>query len=154
MNRVFSLALAVLAFWPHTASAHGTRGWMEERSGICLVAQYDDGEPMRFSEVLITASDGDGEFQVGRTDRNGLFLFSPDREGKWRLTVDDGMGHRLVLSKTLTADDREVFTPTQPEKASFSPPAKAGGAVAGISLLLGAAGLLYGLRQRNLRRSL
>ncbi len=153
MNRLFFLALIVLAFWPFTASAHGTRGWMEERSGICLVAQYDDGEPMRFSEVLITASDGDEEFQVGRTDRNGLFLFSPDREGKWRVIVDDGIGHRLVLSKTFTGGDREWRIPAQPEKASFSPPAKAGGVVTGISLLLGAAGLLWGLRQRNLRRS-
>jgi nickel transport protein len=56
---------------------------------------YSTGEAMSFSTVRVYApSRPDVEIIQSITDRNGYFSFVPDETGEWKLTVEDGMGHK------------------------------------------------------------
>ena len=55
---------------------------------------YADGNALSYAEVKVWAPDDDQvEFQNGRTDKNGRFSFAPDKEGLWRIEINDGLGH-------------------------------------------------------------
>jgi hypothetical protein len=56
---------------------------------------------MSFAQFDIAAPDGKLDFHSDRTDRNGMFMFLPDREEKYRVTVGDDMGNQLVLAKKI-----------------------------------------------------
>ncbi|MFN3966161.1 MAG: hypothetical protein ACK4JE_00470 [Endomicrobiia bacterium] len=78
------------------------------KGGVGLKVSYSDGTPMSYSEVKIfSPQDKTTEFQTGLTDKNGCFVFYPDLKGKWKVEVNDGMGHGLVkeieISEDLTA---------------------------------------------------
>lgn len=155
MKRVLlSIALVFLA---ETASAHGTCGRLDEAHGLQVQAAYDDGEPMSYAEVEIRAAEEGSAFQTGRTDRNGMFLFLPDRPGKWRVTVNDGMGHQLVLAKEMAGPESPIPVKKTDLQLSAAPPAKKmttnhwPGILAGLGIIYGSAGFFYGLSQRRLR---
>ncbi len=102
-----------ILFWPGPAFAilflltagqgwaHGVRGVLAGIQAVCILSEYDDGEPMSYARVEIMAPGSQLPFQSGRTDRNGRFCFRPDISGDWRITVSDAMGHRLRLSNTI-----------------------------------------------------
>lgn len=130
--------------------AHGTGGRLDEAGGIRLLAEYDDGEPMSYAEVEVRAPEDNPVFQTGRTDRNGVFLFLPDHGGKWRVTVNDGMGHQLVLAREITGTG--TFSP----QAVASPATVPGKSrwpmvIAGLGIVYGSAGFVYGFRERMQR---
>ncbi|MDY6853198.1 MAG: hypothetical protein SWO11_00605 [Thermodesulfobacteriota bacterium] len=77
--------------------SHGVRGRIDSGSGTLVEAKYDDGEPISYAGIEIFDPEGGLPFQTGRTDRNGRFLFYPDMMGNWKVVVNDGTGHRLVL---------------------------------------------------------
>lgn len=155
MKRVLlSIALVFLA---ETASAHGTCGRLNDAHGLQVRAEYDDGGPMSYAEVEIRAAEEGSAFQTGRTDRNGMFLFLPDRAGKWRVTVNDGMGHQLVLAKEMTGPESQIPGKKTALQSSAVPPANTmktnhwPGMLAGFGIIYGSAGFFYGLSQRRLR---
>jgi nickel transport protein len=91
----FAFALIWMIVLPEAATGHGTDYRVIE-TGPVIAAEffYSDQKPMRYAEVLIFSPENGGiEFQNGRTDQNGRFAFYPDSSGKWRITVNDGMGH-------------------------------------------------------------
>ena len=108
-----------------------------------LESQYDDGEPMSYAEVEVYGPVEKIVFQSGRTDQNGRFLFLPDKVGEWKIIVNDGMGHQLVLktnvddspdlieqnSQTGTVEDSQPFSGFQ-------------GVVMGIALIFGVFGVV------------
>ena len=148
MIQRFSLILGmtiILLLQAAICLAHGVDGYAAQANGYCITARYDDGEPMSWSEVRITAPDSDIEFQNGRTDRNGRFMFSPDGQGAWNVVVQDGMGHRLALDVAVGRDN----VPVQEQVRDIS----AGGhgktsrpinILAGLAIIFGLCGLLYG----------
>lgn len=144
---LLSLAVLLLSL-PCSAEAHGTQGWLKETSGICVVAQYDDGEPMSYAQVEIAAPDGKPGFQSGRTDRNGMFMFLPDVDGKYRVTVGDGMGHQLVLAKTITENGNIAASRESGAIASVSS-GKMNGIAGGVGMIIGCGGIIYGWRQKQ-----
>lgn len=72
--------------------------------GIGVEVMYADGSLFTYSDAVVYCPDSDEEFQQGLTDKNGRFLFFPDREGDWELRVDDGMGHGIVAKITVGGD--------------------------------------------------
>ena len=137
------------AFTAGTCRAHGVDGYVQSANGYCITAMYDDGEPMSYAAVEITAPDSKIQFQTGRTDRNGCFMVRPDLPGPWQAVVKDAMGHRLAL-------DMEVAAETEtPDKADPQPVKAAGGMtrptqiVVGLSVITGLCGFLYGWRARR-----
>ena len=143
------VAAAVVVLTASSAWAHGTRGIIESCQGIRALAAYDDGEPMAFAEVEVTEADTGTVTQTGRTDRNGVFVFAPDRSGKWRVVINDGMGHRLVLGRQIDMAENGV-----PEASADEPPPVAGvsrgqSVVSGLSIIFGLCGLFYGWKARR-----
>ena len=133
--------------------AHGVDGYIEKSEGYAVIARYDDGEPMSYAAVEIRSPDSDIEFQSGRTDRNGNFMFQPNARGTWNVVVNDGMGHRLNLDLAL---DAEGDKPAQPAEATPSVDARqtrSVGIVTGISIIFGVFGFLYGWKARRALRS-
>lgn len=79
---------------PSICYPHGIE-YKEIEGGRGLEIKYDDGTPFSFCEVKIYSPDGK-KFQEGLTDKNGRFVFFPERTGKWKIEVSDGMGHGVV----------------------------------------------------------
>ncbi len=94
---LFTVMLFLQVFTAISAHAHGTDCRMIEKAGaVTFEFFYDDREPMQYSEVLVFSPDDDRfEYQNGRTDSKGRFSFYPDSPGKWRIEVNDGMGHMV-----------------------------------------------------------
>jgi nickel transport protein len=98
-TRLLSLAVALVLTTVPAGScfAHGVAGNVVTQRAVRLQAVYDGREPMSYAAVEITLENEKIPFQTGRTDRNGVFCFRPDRLGTWEIVVEDGMGHRLFL---------------------------------------------------------
>ncbi len=62
---------------------------------------------MSYAAVEVYSPMGKIPFQSGRTDQNGRFLFFPDKKGEWKVIVNDGIGHQLVLKTNI--DDNLIL---------------------------------------------
>ena len=139
---------AFIVFICNQAWCHGVEGDIAPSDGYVVAARYDDGEPMSYSEMEIKPPDSELPFQTGRTDRNGRLFFKPDRPGKWQVIVKDGMGHRLALE--LTVGEAEEDKSDEPvTRSGGGASSRAMGVVAGLSLIFGLAGLVYGWKNRK-----
>jgi len=76
-------------------------------------------------------------FQSGRTDKNGRFCFFPDTPGKWKIVVDDEIGHRLELQISVNKKLKVSWQVRKHEE--FSIPVKI---LVGISFIFGIFGIL------------
>ena len=109
---------------PVSCFSHGVMG-AYENGGICVIAQYDDGEPFDYAETRVFAPDSEITFSSGVTDRNGRFCFYPDVTGTYQVTVKDGMGHMLKISvpfkgeKPTSADKKEINSVHLKQTARF-----------------------------------
>lgn len=143
---VSCLAFSMLA--AATCWSHGVDGYVEQTDGYCVTARYDDGEPMSYAAVEIKAPGSNVAFQTGRTDRNGRFMFQPDGQGRWQAVVKDGMGHRLALDLEVGGDNAAR------EKGEARPSAASGlssrliKVIAGLSIIFGLSGFIYGWKAR------
>jgi nickel transport protein len=126
---------------PAAAVAHDLQvTW--QRSGPVVVVEnrYAGTEAAAYAAVeVFSPADAKQEFQNGRTDALGRFSFVPDRQGEWRYVVDDEIGHRV-----------EMKIPV--EDASF----QSSGVrspwltlLAGLGVIAGATGFLYGWKARR-----
>jgi nickel transport protein len=124
------------------ASAHGTIGAIVDRNTSCASFSYDDGEPMGYVKVSVTAPGLDQPFQSGATDRNGLFCFAPDRNGHWLATANDGMGHQHKLTVTISDPLSDAPTVTTTADSAVSGGDRTSRILAGIGIIFGLTGLL------------
>jgi nickel transport protein len=70
---------------------------VEKNQALVVRAQYAGGEPMSYAKVRIINPEG-RTHQVGNADARGRFAWLPDKDGRWRAVVEDGMGHRAELA--------------------------------------------------------
>jgi len=141
------MALTVLAF------AHGVGIKVVEHSPfIKTESSYSGEEPIAHAQALVFApGEKEKEFQRGRTDTYGFFVFIPDRAGDWHFEVDDEMGHRKevvipVTEEFLKGDDfgdqdDETEVPTY-----FK-------IILGLSLIIGITGIFYGVKAKRMIKS-
>ncbi|MDR2803098.1 MAG: hypothetical protein LBB22_02270 [Treponema sp.] len=107
---VCSLLTAAL-FIPAKAFAHGVDiSDVTGQAGVRTVRfGYTDGESMLFATVKVyPPSTPDATVQESMTDRDGYFSFVPFESGDWRLTAEDGMGHRGEI--IITVSDETAAT--------------------------------------------
>jgi nickel transport protein len=142
-----SLGLVILT--AATCWSHGVDGYIEEISGCCVTARYDDGEPMSYAKVEISAPDSEIGFQSGRTDRNGRFMFLPEVQGKWNVVVTDGMGHRLALPLEFDPAGSSGGKKDTVDSAPARPPSRAVRIIDGLCIIFGFCGVLYGWKARR-----
>lgn len=97
--------LLILLCFTASLFAHGVGFDLKKSDEVPLLYfHYADGKAMSYSEVLIYGpTDGDVEYQNGRTDRNGYFAFYPNAAGVWLVTVADEKDHtasaRILMEK-------------------------------------------------------
>ncbi|MEW5944574.1 MAG: hypothetical protein AB1742_00090 [bacterium] len=140
--------LIVAGFYFHafltgvTSSAHGVNYEIKNRKGVVIRIAYDDGKPMSYAAVKIFShSDKKLEYQNGRTDKNGCFVFLPDEVGAWKITVDDGAGHGIIRTINVNEAARvEAICKGLPRWYKL---------IVGVSILLGAGGVLSYLSARR-----
>ena len=133
--------LVVISLLPGMIYAHGVRGKVDT-GGIVVAAQYDTGEPMSYAKVKIMAPGAKLIFQSGRTDRNGRFCFFPDKQGKWKLVVNDEMGHRLEV--TVPVDETMALqADRQLGNGAVSSYSRYQKAIMGISIIFGIFGIFF-----------
>jgi nickel transport protein len=86
-----------LVLLPAAVFAHGVEiSDLTGQAGVrTLRFMYSDGEAMLFASVKVyPPSTPEATVQETMTDRDGYFSFVPFENGPWRLTVEDGMGHK------------------------------------------------------------
>ncbi|NVL89507.1 MAG: hypothetical protein HWN69_00735 [Desulfobacterales bacterium] len=135
------------------AWSHGVLGRISPGKGILVEAEYDDGEPMSYSSIEIFDSGESLPFQSGRTDRNGRFLFYPDKMGNWKVVINDGMGHRLVLKTAIEKTlDLKKTNEQQAKSIDESSLPKYVRGLIGISIIFGISGIFFWWRSRKIYR--
>ena len=92
------LLLAILAAAGSGLWAHGTVYNILSDRTLKIEAKFDSGEPFSRSTVLVFPP-GEGEPAYSlETDEQGIFHFTPDREGMWVLQVRGEGGHGLRIN--------------------------------------------------------
>lgn len=132
---------------PSAAEAHALRAVHELQGEAVLVRfAYSDDRGAEFAAVRVIGADGK-EFQNGRTDARGRFAFIPDAPGVWRITVADGMGHKVEHAVEVAAAGSQTETAgTDGGNTEQSLPLRAG---LGLSLLANLALAACLLRRRK-----
>jgi hypothetical protein len=103
---VFRLVLIVIALLPQISLAHGVRITASASDAAVVgVATYADGVPLIKAPVKLVRSDpatGNTMLAQTRSDEDGRFAFpAPRSEGRFLLTVEDGLGHRGTIDLTV-----------------------------------------------------
>ncbi|MBU0681523.1 MAG: hypothetical protein KKD73_08885 [Proteobacteria bacterium] len=143
-----TLALG-LVLMASQGQAHGLRGTTRSTETICATATYDDGEPLGYGRVEIAAPDSKLPFQSGRTDRNGLFCFTPDSHGDWQIVINDELGHQVRLKTTVGQDMALPQNDLAPDQNGLAM-GKGGGIVAGLAIIFGlSSGLAWGRNRKK-----
>lgn len=135
-------------------SAHGIRGNWSSQNAMMVLSEYDDSSAVSYAEVEVYGPEDKIPFQTGRTDRNGRFSFSPDQPGEWRVFIDDGMGHRIVLKTMVDPDlliqEKTLTKEANPSgsfsKGSFS---KTQALISGLCIIFGLFGLIALVSSKN-----
>jgi nickel transport protein len=150
MKQLF-LCAALAAVLPAAGFAHGVES--SEATGQVAIRtarfMYSTGEPMLFAKIKVfTPSKPDAPAQESLADLNGYFSFVPFESGEWRLTAEDGMGHRGEI--VIAVEDAAETPGAGPEAPSARLPALAAAAL-GLSLILNIFALWHfaGLRTKG-----
>jgi len=138
----------------NSVCAHGVQGRISSQKAIMVESEYDDGEPMSYAAAEVYGPMEKIAFQTGRTDQNGRFLFFPDKRGEWKVIVNDGMGHQLVLKTNVDDNliliEQSSHTKTVEDSWSFS---GFQGVVMGIALIFGIFGLVTLCKGKKIDRN-
>ncbi len=108
---------------------------------VVVRASYGGTQAVAHAKVQVFAPGGDREFQTGTTDRRGYFSFVPEGEGAWRVAVDDEEGHRRELTVSVPRAFAGSAAPAAPPRWERL--------LAGLALIAGATGVLYGVAARR-----
>jgi len=136
--------ILICLFLPSLIFCHGVECDIIE-GGVGVQVKYEDVErtPISYAEVKVFSPDGK-EFQQGLTDRFGRFLFYPDKKGKWKIEVNDGMGHGVVKEINVSEDKKVVEKKTEKNFGLLQK------IVVGISIIWGFTGVaFYILAKKN-----
>jgi len=132
--------------------SHGVLGRVGSEKGILVEVEYDDGEPMSYASIEIFDSEEKIPFQSGRTDRNGRFLFYPDKMGNWKIVVNDGIGHRLALKTNIDETLNPNKTEQQAKSIKQNSLSRYERALMGISIIFGISGIFFWWKGRKIYR--
>jgi nickel transport protein len=133
--------------------AHGVQGTVQS-GGLAVACRYSTSEPMDYAKVTVLAPGSSQPFQVGHTDKNGRFCFFPDAPGEWRVTAEDGMGHRLEVKVPVT-DQNTLKTLPPAAGADSVAHTRSLRVLTGLSAIFGLSGLLFwiqGIRAKRGRK--
>jgi hypothetical protein len=128
---------ALVLLLPAAASAHGVEILDETgRPDVHTVRfMYTDGESMLFARVKVFSPSSPGAaVQESIADRYGYFSFIPFESGQWRISGEDGMGHRGEIFVTAEASAEAAGTAAGTGQNAAGLPAKPAALPAAITL--------------------
>lgn len=97
------LLLTILAAAGSGLWAHGTVYNILSDRTLKIEAKFDTGEPFSRSTVLVfPPGESDPAYSL-MTDEQGIFYFTPDREGTWIIQVRGEGGHGLRINLPVDA---------------------------------------------------
>jgi hypothetical protein len=132
----------VVLMIPVGVMAHGPECRIVQ-DGYMIEALYDDGSPMSFCDVSVFSHGSpDSAYVTGTTSEDGRFSFVADAEGKWKIEVDDGMGHLAVMEMEIGPEGMTTSQPSARKGRVLE-------AVTGVSVIFGLLGLYYVFRRKN-----
>ncbi|HAX61026.1 MAG TPA: hypothetical protein DCX95_00475 [Elusimicrobia bacterium] len=134
----------IFFFTANNLWCHGVEYEIVEGKSILIKVGYDDGEPMSYAEVKIfSPKNSKVEYQNGYTDKNGCFAFLPDSIGKWKIFVNDAMGHGVVTKIEVKEEMRiESKSKKWPRLQKL---------ITGVSIIFGLTGLLFYIKVGSVR---
>lgn len=102
-------AVALMFCMPQLVFAHGVQvAATVSREAVTGIASFADGSPLVSATVELSTIDQSSSIQfqaTNRTDNDGRFAFpTPRAAGEYRVTVDDGLGHRGVVRFTIDTE--------------------------------------------------
>jgi hypothetical protein len=110
VNRLFPLAVLMLALVPAAASAHGVGVEAKLKGDTVRVEGYfDDDTPAADAKVAVTDTAGT-VIAEGKADKKGAWSFPVPPAGKYTVTLDAGEGH--LAKTTVTIPPRPAPPPT------------------------------------------
>ncbi len=95
---IFFACLFLYCTFSTFAEAHEIN-YVVENKGICAKFFYSEKESLSYAEYEIFAPSEKYAFAKGRTDKNGVVCFLPDRTGKWIVNVREDTEHGLHAAK-------------------------------------------------------
>ena len=125
-------AFSFLLVFSALGQAHGVR--VESVPSAGVVFRYDEGSPAAFADVTVWGpAAGEEPYLRGTTDAAGTFAFCPSAQGRWKIRVDDGLGH--------AAETEIVVGPEGIAHAGHSVPDRLGRWLGGVGFIFGLAGI-------------
>ncbi len=146
MKRASLIFFVIMFVGINELLAHGVVYEISREEAFTIKIAYDDGVPMSYAEVKIfSPSDQKIEYQNGRTDKNGRFVFFPDKTGQWKIEINDGMGHGVItdvsVGEGLKLEEETRGHLVRWQKILF-----------GLSLIIGITGILFYFSARRYMR--
>ena len=115
--------IAAAVLFPAALFGHGVEVYDAdgETTGAAHTVRfmYSTGEPMMYAKIfLYPPSNPRTEILQSIADRNGYFSFVPDESGEWRISAEDGMGHKGEITVAAGAAENQaaVVTGNSPGK--------------------------------------
>jgi nickel transport protein len=118
--------LAVFFLIPEAVFGHGVEVYdiTDVSSGSVRTVhfKYSTGEPMMYATVkLYPPSKPETEILQSIIGRDGYFSFVPDEAGEWRVTAEDGMGHKGTIEVTVDDTAAGASTASAPSGGGTTP---------------------------------
>jgi len=165
MNRIIFVVLALFAFSGRGA-AHGVHlEYHEDFPYVTIKASFTGNQPMKNAEVEIFLTESSQIIQKGTSDPSGRFVFIPEVPGIYRVSVDDGMGHRKRIELAINQSFFGAEAYDQQTDGSISIESEESDhhhdhhdhhhipflykLLFGLSLIFGITGIWYGLRKQK-----
>ena len=110
-------AVALMFCMPQLVFAHGVQiAATVSREAVTGIASFADGSPLVSATVALSTIDQSSSIQfqaTNRTDNDGRFAFpTPRAAGEYRVTVDDGLGHRGAVQLVVDTEISDGNTQT------------------------------------------
>lgn len=155
---IISLLLTLLPFV--VLQGHGLHIDIKMQNPVVIATiGYSETQPLADGDVTIySPADGVKAYQTGKSDKAGNFVFLPDTEGEWTITVDDQKGHAekevitipagfFIPGSALEASDAQVNVQEHEHEAKEMPVTLK--IIIGLSLIFGITGFFYGYQARR-----
>jgi nickel transport protein len=145
--------IAAAVLFPAALFGHGVEVYEAggETAGMVHTVRfmYSTGEPMMYAKIfLYPPSSPRTEILQSIADRRGYFSFVPDENGEWRISAEDGMGHKGEITVAAGAAENQAAavrgnSPGKSGTAAGRKPPLPLAMVLGLSLILNGFGLWY-----------
>lgn len=141
------LVFILLIFSNSTGHSHGIDYQPLGYKSIAIKFTYSTGEPLSFASFEVFAPSEKIPYQKGRTDRNGVVSFLPNRPGIWKIEVVEDTEHG-IHKKTVEFNVSETFNIDSINTRVTDRYLKI---LTGLSLIMGIFALIMFIKNRKLK---